>query len=153
MLWGWETFLLVQRLRLHALNSEGLGSVPGQRTRSHMPQLRFCIVQLNMLCAQWRLKIPRATTKTWSNQIHMYIHSHFFLKSMLWGSHRNRYSNGLDLRSPGRQSIQDTHPPVTTPSTHCSPLPLSTKVGPKAAKHPLISTAGEKQICLLASKI
>ena len=104
---------------------------------------------------QWRLKIPRATTKTWSNQIHTYIHSHifFFFKSMLWGSHRNKYSNGLDLRSPGRQSIQDPHPPITTPSTHCSPLPLSTKVGTKAARHSLISTAGEKQICLLSSKI
>lgn len=102
---------------------------------------------------QWRLKVPRATTKTWSHQIHTHIHSHIFFKSKLQGSHRNKYSNGLDLRSPASQSIQDPHLPITTPSTHCSPLPLSTKVGTKAARHSLISTAGEKQICLLVSKI
>ncbi|TEA41389.1 hypothetical protein DBR06_SOUSAS7910066, partial [Sousa chinensis] len=38
--------LMVQWLRLHAPNSEGPGSIPGQRTRSHMPQLRACTPQL-----------------------------------------------------------------------------------------------------------
>ncbi|TEA09823.1 hypothetical protein DBR06_SOUSAS29710008, partial [Sousa chinensis] len=41
--------LVVQWLRLHAPNAGGLGSIPGQGTRSHMQQL----------------KILRATTKTW----------------------------------------------------------------------------------------
>ena len=34
------TSLVVQWLRLHAPNAEGPGSILGQRTRSHMPQLR-----------------------------------------------------------------------------------------------------------------
>ena len=43
-------FLVVQWLRLHAPNAEGLGSIPGQETRFHM--------------LQTRLKILSATTKT-----------------------------------------------------------------------------------------
>ena len=31
---------MVQWLRPHAPNARGLGSIPGQGTRSHMPQLR-----------------------------------------------------------------------------------------------------------------
>ena len=34
-----ETSLLVQCLRPHALNAGSPGSIPGQETRSHMPQL------------------------------------------------------------------------------------------------------------------
>ena len=34
------TFLAVQWLKLHAPNTGGLGSIPGQETRSHMPQVR-----------------------------------------------------------------------------------------------------------------
>ena len=34
------TSLVVQWLRLHAPNARSLGSIPGQGTRSHMPQLR-----------------------------------------------------------------------------------------------------------------
>ncbi|TEA35681.1 hypothetical protein DBR06_SOUSAS1110027, partial [Sousa chinensis] len=43
--------LVVQWLSLHAPNEGGPGSIPGQGTRSHMPQLRVCIVQLKILCA------------------------------------------------------------------------------------------------------
>ena len=46
------TSLVVQWLRLRAPNAGGLGSIPGQGTRSHMPQL----------------KILRATTKTQHSQ-------------------------------------------------------------------------------------
>ena len=35
------TPLVVQGLRLHALNVGGLGSIPGQGTRSHRPQLEM----------------------------------------------------------------------------------------------------------------
>ena len=35
------TFAVVQRLRLHAPNAGGLGSIPGQEMRSHMPQLKI----------------------------------------------------------------------------------------------------------------
>ena len=34
------TALVVQGLRLHPPNAGGLGSIPGQETRFHMPQLR-----------------------------------------------------------------------------------------------------------------
>ena len=36
----WETSLVVQWLRLHAPNAGDPGLIPGQGTRSHMPQLR-----------------------------------------------------------------------------------------------------------------
>ena len=43
-----------------APNVGGPGSIPGQGTRPHMPQLRVCMPQL---------KIPSATTKIWFSQI------------------------------------------------------------------------------------
>ena len=45
---------MVQWLRLHAPNAGGLGSVPGQGTRSCMLQLRACMPQV---------KIPLASTE------------------------------------------------------------------------------------------
>ena len=51
------TSLVVQWLRLHAPNARGLGSIPGQGTRSHMPQL----------------KILHAATKTQCSQINKYV--------------------------------------------------------------------------------
>ena len=51
-----ETSLVVRWLRLQASNARGLGSIPGCRSKSHMPQL----------------KIPRAPTKTWASQIDKY---------------------------------------------------------------------------------
>ncbi|TEA34510.1 hypothetical protein DBR06_SOUSAS10710064, partial [Sousa chinensis] len=47
--------LIVQWLRLCSPNAGGLGSIPGQGTGSHMPQLRVHMLQL---------KIPHAATKT-----------------------------------------------------------------------------------------
>ena len=43
---GLGTSLAVQWLRLHAPNAGGPGSILGPETRSHMPQLRFCMQQL-----------------------------------------------------------------------------------------------------------
>ena len=54
--------LVVQWLRLHAPSAGGCGSIPGQGTRFHMPQLRVCILQL---------KIPSAATETWCSQINL----------------------------------------------------------------------------------
>ena len=48
------TSLVVQWLRLHIPSAERPGSIPGQGTRSHMPQLRVRVPQL---------KIPHAATK------------------------------------------------------------------------------------------
>ncbi|TEA16676.1 hypothetical protein DBR06_SOUSAS20610068, partial [Sousa chinensis] len=46
--------LVVQWLRLRAPSAGGPGSIPGQGTRSHIPQLRVRMP---------RLKIPHAATK------------------------------------------------------------------------------------------
>ncbi|TEA39747.1 hypothetical protein DBR06_SOUSAS31510017, partial [Sousa chinensis] len=46
--------LVAQWLRLHAPNAGGPGSIPGQGTRSHMPQLRVRIPQQ---------RSPHASTK------------------------------------------------------------------------------------------
>ena len=54
------TSLVIQWLRLQAANAGGLGSIPGQGARSHIPQLRVQMPQL---------KIPCATTKTLCSQI------------------------------------------------------------------------------------
>ncbi|TEA30390.1 hypothetical protein DBR06_SOUSAS17710012, partial [Sousa chinensis] len=43
--------LVVQWLRLHTPNAGGLGSIPGQGTGSHMPQLRIHMPQLKILHA------------------------------------------------------------------------------------------------------
>ena len=39
------TSLVVQWLRLHDPNAGGLGSIPGQETRAHMPQPRAGMLQ------------------------------------------------------------------------------------------------------------
>ena len=52
------TSLVFQWLRLHAANAEGPGSIPGQGTRFHIPQL----------------KILHATTKTQHSQINKNKH-------------------------------------------------------------------------------
>ena len=54
------TSLVVPWLRLLAPNAGSLGSIPGQRIRSHIPQPRVQMAQL---------KIPRAATTIWSRQI------------------------------------------------------------------------------------
>ena len=54
--------LLVQWLRLRAPNAAGPGSIPGQGTRSHMSQLRVCM-----------LKILHAATKTQCSQINKHF--------------------------------------------------------------------------------
>jgi len=47
--------------------SGGLGLIPGQGTRFHIPQLRAHMLQLKSCLSQLRLKIPRVPTKTqWS---------------------------------------------------------------------------------------
>ena len=51
---GVGTSLVVQWLRLHAVNARGQGLIPGQGTRSHVLQLRVRMVQV---------KIPRAAMK------------------------------------------------------------------------------------------
>ena len=51
-----RTSMVVQWLRLRAPSAGGLGLIPGQGSRSHIPQLRVLMLQL---------KIPDAVTKIW----------------------------------------------------------------------------------------
>ena len=61
------TSLVVPWLRLHTPNAGGLGSIPGQGTRSHMSQLRVRMPHLKIPNAT--KKIPHATSKTWCSQV------------------------------------------------------------------------------------
>ena len=63
---NWGTSLVVQWLRLHALNAGGPGSIPGQGTRSLMPQLK--ILHVTTKIPHVATKILRAATKTWHSQ-------------------------------------------------------------------------------------
>ena len=65
------TSLVVQRLRLHAPNAGGRGSIPGQGTRSCMPQLKDT-ARHNVKIPHAMTKIPRAATKTQHSQINKY---------------------------------------------------------------------------------
>ena len=69
-----RTSLLVQWLRLYTSNvggrGWGLGSIPGQGSRSHMPQLRVHMPQLKILHAATKIEDPMChKTKTWCSQI------------------------------------------------------------------------------------
>ena len=66
------TSLVVPWLRFHAPNAEGPGSIPGQGTRSHMPQIRVFLLYL---------KIPNVATKTQYSQNKKLI----FLRKVIWG--------------------------------------------------------------------
>lgn len=63
-------FLVVQWLRCHAPNAGGPCLMPGQATRSYVPQLRVCTLQLKRI-PQRRPKITCATTKTQGGQINV----------------------------------------------------------------------------------
>ena len=54
-----RTSLVVQWLRLCTLNAGGLGSIPGQGTRSHMPQLGVLMLQLRPGAAKQKKKKKR----------------------------------------------------------------------------------------------
>ena len=64
------TSLVTQWLRLQALNAGRPGSIPGQGTRSHMPQLRDHMSQLKTPYAA-RAAILCTTTKTQHSQINI----------------------------------------------------------------------------------
>ena len=61
---------MIQWLRLQALNAGRPGSIPGQGTRSHMPQLRDRMSQLKTPYAT-RVAILCTTTKTQHSQINI----------------------------------------------------------------------------------
>ena len=84
------TPLVVQGLRLHAPNVGGLGSIPGQGTRSHTPQLRS----------------PHAAKKTQCNQIN---NKYLFFKKLRVSEEHPFYKNtdglqAVDHRAGGFQS-------------------------------------------------
>ena len=62
---------MVQWLRLLPPNAGGLGLIPDQGPKSHLPQLRVCT-------AQERWKIPQAATETQHSQINTYFFKNNF---------------------------------------------------------------------------
>ena len=52
------TSLVVQWLRLQASNAGGLGLIPGQESRYHMPQLRVHMPKLKSLHASVKIRDP-----------------------------------------------------------------------------------------------
>ena len=50
----------------------GVGSIPSQGTRSHLPQLRVRMPQLKIL-HNWRLKISCALTKSWHSRKKIFL--------------------------------------------------------------------------------
>ena len=57
-LFFWDS-LVVQWLRLYAPNVGSPGSIPGQTTRAHTPQLRACVAQLKILCVAAKTRLSR----------------------------------------------------------------------------------------------
>ena len=76
------TSLVIQQLRLHAFNAGGPGSIPGQGTRSRMPQLRI---------QHATTKILPAATKAWHSQINKLIN--IKKKNTMGIFHRTRTNN------------------------------------------------------------
>ena len=87
-------------VRLHTTNGGDWGLIPGQGTRSHM--------------LQWRLKIPSATTQTWSSQINESVHTQWLQLCLSvtpravasqcplsMGFSRQQYWSGLPCPPPG----------------------------------------------------
>ena len=54
---------MVQWLRLCVPNAEGLGSIPGQGTRSHMTQLRVCMSQPKILSTMTKTHYSQINNK------------------------------------------------------------------------------------------
>lgn len=63
------TCMVVQRLRLYTPEAGGWGPTPGQRTRSHLSQLRVRTLQLKTLHAAKKTGNPRAMTTAWHSQV------------------------------------------------------------------------------------
>ena len=61
------TSLVVQWLSLRAPNAGGPGLIPGQETRSHMLQLRVCIVQLKCATTKKRSHMQQLKDPAYSN--------------------------------------------------------------------------------------
>ena len=56
------TSLVVQWLRFHAPNARGLGTIPGQDARSHMPQVKSLYAVNKTQCSQINKYIKKINT-------------------------------------------------------------------------------------------
>ena len=81
---GRGTSQVVQGLRLQAPYAGCPGLIPGQGTRSHMPQLRVCMLRLKILHASTKIKILHVATKTQCRQIRKIIKNISILKIQIW---------------------------------------------------------------------
>ena len=96
------TFLVIQWLRLCTPDARGLGSIPGQGTRSHMPQL----------------KILPAETETFCSQI-------IFFLSAICKWHHNRY---IEVTVSKYELWEDTIQSAVSYSSRFNHVPLSLKL-------------------------
>ena len=60
------TSLMIQWLRILTPNAGGLGSIPSQGTRSHMPQLRVCMLQLKPCSSVQSLSRVQLSATPWA---------------------------------------------------------------------------------------
>ena len=77
---------MVQWLKLHAANAGGQGLIPGQETRSHMPQIRVCMPKLR----------PGTAKQIKNIQVHIEIHK--YLENILKGERKDTLSLQKDIK-------------------------------------------------------
>ena len=120
----WGTFMVVPWLRPCAPTAGGLGSIPGQGTRSHMPQLEesLCCNQRSCML-QWRSKIPCAAAKT--------RYSHTQRKKVengatgKWNCFLHLKASEMIVRSDQIRSVSQSCPTLCNPMNRSTPgLPV-----------------------------
>ena len=97
---GRGTSQVAQWLRLQAPYAGCPGLIPGQGTRSHMPQLGVCMLQLKILRATTRITILHVATKTQCSQIGKLINNINILKIQIWKEGEN-----INMRSCGKLEL------------------------------------------------
>ena len=122
---GLGTSLVVQWPRLGTPNAGGPGSIPGEGTRSHMPQLKISPA------ATKTRKISPAATKTRSSQIYKYdsvrLKVQSWMPSMreLWGPVPRSQAWGFVPRPQTRSPAPRSPPELTEPhSNRCQSTPI-----------------------------
>ena len=89
------TSLVVRWLRLHTPNAGGLGSIPGQGTRSHRPQIRVCRLRLKNPHAAVTVKGPVCCDLDLVQRARSKSIQQTNNKSRLWESPRNGLMTSL----------------------------------------------------------
>ena len=68
---------MIWELRLSAPSAEGLGLIPGQETRSHMPKLKIPPASTKTLCSQMKNKTKKNMCEfVFGNSCHIKARAH-----------------------------------------------------------------------------